>query len=404
MTAPFGVAVDLSDDRVFRGGFPHEYFRWLRDEHPVFWHEPRARTPDGEGFWVVSRWADARTVQREAELFSSDRGGIRERGGTALKDERTAGMMLNQTDDPQHHRLRSIVNRGFTPPAVAALEAQVRSRIDDLLDRVGDGPIDFVHQFARELPAEVICMVLGVAQADRPHLLDTLDAGVEADSPSILSADAMREIRTYAQRLIAEKRGTPDDAIMSVIVNARHDDGSQLNDQELVAFFALLFPAGAETTKSSLAGAVKAFVDHPEEYARLRAQPSLVGTAVEEVVRWTTPSIYKRRTASRDTVLGGVPIHAGDKVTFWEMSANRDERAFSDPFRFDVGRHPNPHVGFGWGVHFCLGASLARLEIKLTLEALVDRYSGFEAAGTSEWVPNNRLFGLKSLPVRLIPN
>jgi cytochrome P450 len=399
-TAP--SAVDLSDDRVFRDGFPHDYFRWLRDEHRVFWHAPTERTPDGEGFWVVSRWSDVRTVQRDAETYSSDRGGIRERGGTALKDERTAGTMLNQTDDPQHHRLRSIVNRGFTPPAVAALEAQVRSRIDALLATLDDGTIEFVHGFARELPAEVICMVLGIRQDDRPRLLDTLDAGIEADSPSILSADAMREIRTYAHELIRDKRANPDGAIMSAIINARHDDGSQLDDHELVAFFALLFPAGAETTKNSLTGAVKAFIDHPEQYQRLRADRGLLATAVEEVVRWTTPSIYKRRTASVDTELGGVAVRAGDKVTIWEMSANRDERAFVDPFRFDIGRHPNPHVGFGWGVHFCLGASLARLEIKLTLEALLDRYERFEAAGEPQWVPNNRLFGLKSLPVRMI--
>lgn len=403
-TAP--AAVDLSDDRVFRAGFPHDYFRWLRDEHPVFWHEHTDRTPDGEGFWVVSRWADVRAVQRDGVTFSSDRGGIRERGGTALKDERTAGRMLNQTDDPQHHRLRTIVNRGFTPPAVAALETQVRTRIDDLLDRLetrsSSASVEFVHGFARELPAEVICMVLGIRQEDRPQLLDTLDEGIEADSPSILSADAMREIRTYATALIEDKRRAPDDAIMSVIINAHHDDGSQLDDQELVAFFALLFPAGAETTKNSLSGAVKAFVDHPQEFARLRADRSLIATAVEEIVRWTTPSIYKRRTASTDTELAGVPIAAGEKVTIWEMSANRDERTFAEPFRFDVGRSPNPHAGFGWGVHFCLGASLARLEIKLTLEALVDRYAGFESAGPSEWVPNNRLFGLKSLPVRLI--
>jgi cytochrome P450 len=400
------LAVDLSDDRVFRHGFPHDYFGWLRDHHPVFWHEPTDRTPDGEGFWVVSRWADVRAVQRDGATFSSDRGGVRERGGTALKDERTAGMMLNQTDDPQHHRLRTIVNRGFTPPAVAALEAQVRARINDLLDRMDggarDGAVEFVHGFARELPAEVICMVLGIRQEDRPQLLDTLDAGIEADSPSILSADAMREIRTYANRLIAEKRAEPDDAIMSVIINAHHDDGSQLNDQELVAFFALLFPAGAETTKNSLTGAVKAFIDRPDEYDRLHADPSLLPAAVEEVVRWTTPSIYKRRTAGRDTELAGVPIRTGDKVTIWEMSANRDERTFADPFRFDVGRSPNPHVGFGWGVHFCLGASLARMEIRLTLEALLERYSAFASAGPAEWVPNNRLFGLKTLPVRAL--
>ncbi len=408
MTAA-SAPLDLSDDETFRGGFPHDHFRHLRDDAPVAWHEPTDRTPDGEGFWVVSRWADVRTVQRDAQTYSSDRGGVRERGGTAIKDERTAGRMLNQTDDPQHHRLRTLVNRGFTPRAVAGLEHELRRRVDRLLDDIDvhqqgrpDEPVDFVRGFARELPAEVICTVLGVPDADRPILLDRLDAGIEDDSPSILSPDAMRFIRTYAVDLIAAKRQRPDDAIMSSIVHAQLDDGSQLTDDELIAFFALLFPAGAETTRSSLAGAIHAFAEHPAQFERLRADRSLVPTAVEEVVRWTTPSIYKRRTTSRDTTLAGVRIGRGDKVTIWEMSANRDERAFADPFAFDVGRHPNPHVGFGWGVHFCLGASLARMEIALTLEALASRYRAVEAAGPVAWTPNNRLFGLSTLPVRLI--
>ena len=181
--------------------------------------------------------------------FSSDRGGIRERAAPRIKDERTAGTMLNQTDDPQHQRLRTIVNRGFTPPAVAALDARAAPAGAALLDAAGDEPFDFVHGFARELPAQAICMVLGVRPRGQPQLLDWLDAGIEADSPSILSADAMREIRTTPIELIADKRADPDDAIMSTIVNARDEDGSQLSDAELVAFFALLFPAGAETTQ-----------------------------------------------------------------------------------------------------------------------------------------------------------
>jgi cytochrome P450 len=398
------VAVDLSDDESFRLGFPHEYFAWLRRNHPVFWHEPTPRTPDGEGFWVVSRHADVLAVQRDATAFSSDRGGIRERGGTAIKDENSAGTMLNQTDDPQHHRLRTLVNRGFTPRAIGRLEADLRAWAGRLLDATDGEAFDVVHAFARELPAQAICLVLGVSEADRPVLLDRLDQGIEDDSPSILSADAMRFIREYATGLIAAKRAEPDDAIMSTIIGASYDeDGSQLTDRELVSFFALLFPAGAETTRSAIAGAVKAFVDHPEEYQRLRRSPELVPTAVEEIVRWTTPSVYKRRTASRDVELAGTTIRAGDKVTFWEMSANRDEQVFADPFRFDVARDPNPHLGFGWGVHFCLGASLARLELRVALEALMDRYARFEAAGPHEWMPNNRLFGLKRLPVRAVP-
>jgi cytochrome P450 len=396
------TALDLSDDETFRAGFPHERFRWLRDHDPVSWHPPTARTPDGEGFWVVTRHADVSAVLRDAVTFSSDRGGIRERGGTAIKDERTAGVMLNQTDDPKHQRLRALVNRGFTPRAVAALADELRRRGAALLDAAGGEPFDFVRGFARELPSQAICLVLGVPEADQPALLDWLDAGIEEDSPSILTPDAMRRIRAYAVDLIADKRARPDDGIMSTIVHARDADGAGLSDEELIAFFALLFPAGSETTRSALAGAVDAFADHPAELARLRADPSLVALAVEEVVRWTTPSVYKRRTASCDVVLGGVRIGAGDKVTFWEMSANRDERAFDDPFRFDVGRSPNPHLGFGWGAHFCLGASLARLEIKVTLDLLLERAARVERAGPIAWMPNNRLFGLKALPVRLV--
>jgi cytochrome P450 len=394
--------IDLSDDETFRAGFPHDHFRWLREHEPVSWHAPTDRTPDGEGFWVVSRHADVSTVLRDVGTYSSDRGGIRERGGTAIKDERTAGTMLNQTDDPQHQRLRSLVNRGFTPKAVAALAAELRRRAAVLLDAAGDESFDFVHGFARELPSQAICLVLGVPAGDQPALIDWLDAGVEADSPSILSADAMRKIRTYAIGLIAAKRARPDDGIMSTIVDARDEDGSALTDAELIAFFALLFPAGAETTRSALAGAVDAFADHPEQLCRLQDDPSMIPTAIEEIVRWTTPSVYKRRTASRATSLAGVAIGAGDKVTFWEMSANRDERVFTDPFRFDVGRTPNPHLGFGWGMHFCLGASLARLEIKVMLDLVVERRLRVERTGPTAWMPNNRLFGLKHLPVRLV--
>ena len=400
MTALPPVAVDLSSGESFRDGFPHEFFRWLREHDPVHWHEPTEKTPDGEGFWVVSRYDDVKAVFRDAPTYSSDRGGgLRERGGTGLKDERSAGTMLNMTDKPQHDRLRSLVNRGFTPRAISALEDELRQRTIRLLDAVGDEPFDAVHGFARELPAQAICIVLGIPEDDRSDLLDWLDRGIEADSASIVSDDATRRIREYAAGLIDDKRAHPDCGIMSTIVHARLDDGSPLTDRELTAFFALLFPAGAETTRSAIAGGIQAFVEQPDQYTRLRDDPSLVGTAVEEIVRWTTPSVYKRRTATRDVVLTGRPIRAGDKVTVWEMSANRDEHVFDDPYAFDVGRHPNPHVGFGYGIHFCLGASLARLELRVALEELTRRFRSLEAAGDHEWMPNNRLFGLKHLPV-----
>lgn len=396
--------VDLSDDESFRNGFPHDVFTFLRAAHPVFWHDPTDRTPDGEGFWVVSRHAEASSILRDPATFSSERGGIRAGGGTAIKDEGGAGRMLNMTDDPQHRRLRALVNRGFTPRAIGAMENELRRRARALISSAVDGPFDFVPDFARELPGQAICLVLGVPESDRRVLLDWLDQGIEDYSQSILSAESLRHMSGYAMNLIRRKRAEPDDAIMSTIVHARYDegDGSALTDQELISFFLLLFPAGAETTRSALAGGLKAFIDHPKQFDRVCADPSLIPTAVEEIVRWTTPSIYKRRTASHDVELAGTQIGAGDKVTFWEMSANRDESVFEKPFEFDVGRSPNPHLGFGWGTHFCLGASLARLEIKITLEVLVEQFAAFEQSGVASWMPNNRLLGLKSLPVRMV--
>lgn len=401
MTELSDAMVDLSDVQTFRAGFPHEAFTRLRRHDPVHWHEPTATTPDGEGFWVLSRYADVMTVLRDPTTFSSDRGGVRERGGTGLKDEGTAGTMLNMTDGAQHDRLRSLVNRGFTPRAVSALESDLHRRTAHLLETVGDRPFDAVRELARELPAQAICVVLGVPDADRPQLLDWLDAGIEAGSASIVSPEATHHIRRYAEQLISDKRAHPDGGIMSTIVHARMgEDGGPLTDRELTAFFALLFPAGAETTRSAIAGGIKAFAEHPDQFARIRRDPDVIVTAIEEIVRWSTPSIYKRRTASRDVELSGRLIRAGEKVTVWEMSANRDESVFESPFTFDVGRLPNPHVGFGFGIHFCLGASLARLELRVVLQELAKRYERFELTGDHEWMPNNRLFGLKHLPVR----
>lgn len=397
------AAVDLSDDESFRYGFPHDTFIWLRREHPVWWHEPTAMTPDAEGFWVVSRYRDVNEVFLRPEIFSSDKGGVWEQGGTGIRDEKGAGIWMNQTDDPEHHRLRTLVNRGFSPSAVAELEGEIRGRARTMLTSILGIDSDFVDGYARELPSQVICMVLGVPIEDQRELLDALDHGIEEYSESVLTPESMRHIRSYARSLIEAKRQDPDGGIMSTIINARLDDDSQLSDLQLIAFFSLLFPAGAETTRSSLAGALYEFALQPDQYRRLVDDPSLIPTAVEEIVRWTTPSVYKRRTASVDTELSGITIRRGDKVTVWEMSANRDETIFDDPFTFDIGRSPNPHVGFGKGAHFCLGASLARQEIRLTLELLVEHVAEIRLAGDHEWMPNNRLFGLRRLPLHLVP-
>jgi cytochrome P450 len=391
--------VDLSNARSFASGFPHEFFSWLRHNEPVWWHQPTESTPNNVGFWVVSRYDDVVAVFKDAETFSS------ELGGTQIYDGKGMGYQLNQTDDPKHRRLRALVNKGFTPRMIGRLEDELRKRTKRILDDVpASATFNFVRVVARELPLQTICSVLGVPQEDRTEIIEIVDLAVGAGDGTVMSPQYLKRLSAYADTLVQRKRSEPGDDILSVIVHAQLDDGSpQLNNQELRAFFNLLFPAGAETTRGSIAGGLLALIENPDEHERLRKDPKLMRTAIEEIVRWTSPSIYKRRTTTCDTELRGHAIGKGQKVTVWEMSANRDEDAFENPFRFDVGRDPNYHVGFGLGTHFCLGANLARLEIRVMFEEIVERFENFELTGPLAWTNNNRLLGLKQLPVRAIP-
>ena len=401
MNAPL---VDLSDGRSFAYGFPHAYFTWLRTHAPVYWHAPTPATPDGEGFWVISRYADTDAVIMDPATFSSDKGGLRSGGGTAIKDEATAGKMLNQADDPHHRRLRELVNQGFTVKAIGALESELRRRARELMNSLAVGEeFNFVQRISREIPTQAICILLGVPEENRNTLCDWIDRGVETPSDSVIAVEYLNKLRRYAQSLIEEKRAHPREDIFSTIVHAEFAaDGSTLTDHELRSFFSLLFPAGAETTTRSISGGMLALLETPQAWQRLRAEPALLKTAIEEILRWTTPSVYKRRTVTREVRFGGQLFREGDKITFWEMSANRDERVFERPFEFDIARSPNKHLGFGAGVHFCLGAALARLELKIVFEELLRRDLDFELIGAPEYVPNNRLVGLKTLPVRSV--
>ncbi|HEY2525786.1 MAG TPA: cytochrome P450 [Candidatus Binataceae bacterium] len=391
--------VDLSNSRSFANGFPHDFFTWLRRNEPVWWHEPTRYTPNDVGFWVVSRYDDVVAVFKDAETYSS------ELGGTQIYDGRGMGYQLNQTDDPKHRRLRALVNKGFTPRMIGRMEDELRRRTGRILDALPRGEtFNFVPAVARELPLQAICIVLGVPQEDRARIVDIVDMAIGAGDGTVMSPQYLKQLSAYADQIVEQKRANPADDILSIIVHARLDDGSpQLSNQELRAFFNLLFPAGAETTRGSIAGGLLALIENPEQLERLRNDPEVMRPAVEEMVRWTSPSVYKRRTTTRDTELHGRQIAKGQKVTVWEMSANRDEDAFENPFRFDVGRDPNNHVGFGLGTHFCLGANLARLEIRVMFEELLARYERFEVTGPLAWTNNNRLLSLTELPLRVFP-
>ena len=399
-----GRNVDLSDNTAFGAGFPHDTFNWLRKHDPIHWHDATPKSPDGEGFWVVSRYDDIMEVFRTPELFSSNSGGGRTGGGTTLKDERAAGKVLNYTDDPQHRTLRQLVNKGFTTRALGVLEENLENRANALINAFPEGErFDFVQAFARELPLQAICMILGVPQDDRTELCDLIEQGLATDSPNVVAIEYIKKIQVYARSIVAEKRRNPANDILSTIAHATlADEGDRkLTDEELVNFFILLFPAGAETTRNSFGAGLRTLIEHPDQLAQLRREPELMRSTIEEIVRWTTPSIYKRRTVTCDAEFRGRDLKSGDKLTVWEMSANRDERIFDNPFTFDITRSPNRHIGFGFGPHICLGAALARLELKVGLNILLDRIAEFEIEGPPEWVSNNRLLGLKRLPLRI---
>jgi cytochrome P450 len=409
-TPPALAGIDLTDLDSFAQGFPHDLFVVHRREAPVWWHEPTEHTPDGEGFWSVATHAETLEVQRDPTTYSSERGGTREHGGTLLQDLEVAGIVLNMMDDPRHARIRRLVSTGLTPRTVSRLEDELRSRTRALLDGIGDGDeIDFLVDVAAELPMQMICILLGVPEADRHELWEAVDPGFDirtgdrAFSSGGEPSTAQARMLEYGAQLIAEKRARPTDDMLSVVVHASLDDVEppQLTDVELYSFFSLLFAAGSETTRNAIAGGLLALIERPEQLAALRGDLALLPTATEEMLRWTTPSPSKRRTATRDVVLGGHEIVAGEKVLFWEGSANRDERVFDRSMEFDVRRDPNPHLAFGHGIHYCLGANLARLEIRVMFEELLPRFATFELVEPVEWTRSNRHTGIRHLHVRV---
>jgi len=400
--------VDLTDLDTFSQGFPHDFFRLHRQLAPVRWHPPTVHTPDGEGFWSVAAYDDVLAVLNDPATFSSETGGTRPYGGTIIQDLPVAGIVLNMMDDPRHARIRRLVTKGLTPAAVRALEDELRRRMRVLLDAVGD-QCDFLVEVAAELPMQAICVLLGVPESDRhqlfaavEHIFDITDeSDFLAMSPQ--RRDGLEFLARYGTDLIAEKRARPGDDMLSLVVHAELPDTEppRLSDDELSAFFSLLFSAGAETTRNAIAGGMLAFAEWPDELAQLRRGDVATEVAVEEILRWTTPSPSKRRTATTACRLGGQDFAPGDKVVVWEGSANRDAGSFDDPDRFVVSRQPNPHLALGHGVHFCLGAHLARLEIRVALEEVLATFDTFALDGPPEWTRSNRHTGIRHLPLRV---
>jgi cytochrome P450 len=405
--------IDFTDLDNFASGFPHELFALHRREAPVYWHEPTEHTPDGEGFWSVATYAETLAVLKDPVTFSSVTGGERPFGGTLLQDLSIAGQVLNMMDDPRHSQIRRLVSSGLTPRMIRLVEDDLRARTCRLLDAVVRGePFDFLVDIAAELPMQMICILLGVPESERHWLFEAIEPQFDFGEARTASTSQLSQLSveeagsrmySYGQELIASKRAEPTDDMLSLVANAMLDDANAaaMSDLELYLFFSLLFSAGAETTRNAVGGGLLALAEHPEQLRTLREDFDTLPTAVEEIVRWTSPSPSKRRTATRSVTVGGASVQAGQKVQIWEGSANRDASVFDRADEFDIARKPNPHLGFGQGVHYCLGANLARLELRVLYEELFSRFQSVRVVRPVEWTRSNRHTGIRHLVVEL---
>jgi len=406
------LGVDLTDSTLYANGFPHEIFTSLRHDEPVKWQA----FPEGfpgyhdSGFWVLSKHEDVQTVSRNPELFCAF-------DGPQLSNQpEIAGSMLVSMDGGNHVRLRRLVSSGFTPRMVRQLEEQIRRWAESIVDRALQlGECDFVSEIAYKLPMQVIADIVGIPVEDRDWLFTLTNEALQGGlTENGLSAEQQLRIQIemfgYAQQLGQEKRTNPQDDVWTILstVEIETDEGCRtaLSQVELDLFFMLLTVAGSETTRNAVSQGLVALLDHPEQFERLREDPQAIPLAVEEILRWSSPVSYFARRTTQDTEIRGVPIAKGDRVTMWFSSANRDEEVFVEPFRFDIGRSPNPHVTFGGGgVHFCLGAHLARKELATLLEVLLERTRQIELAGapsyTSLGIFNPILLFMRELPVRV---
>jgi cytochrome P450 family 142 subfamily A polypeptide 1 len=377
---------------AFWGTNPHDAFTWMRAEAPVYW--------DGHA-WGVSRYADLKAVSKDSETFSNAQG-IR-------ADADRMNMMIDM-DDPEHFRRRKLVNKGYTPRRVRDREAEVRQACDDIIDAVCEqGECDFVFDIAAWLPLTLIANDLGVEPQDRKQLLEWSDAMLSALTGDLDALEpatlAFIGYTDYATRVIADRTENPRDDLMSVLVHAEVD-GDRLDHQSIIDESLLILIGGDETTRHVISGGAYQLLVERDRWARVAADPdALLPTAIEEMLRWVSPIKNMNRTATRDVELNGQQIKEGDNVLLLYPSANRDEDVFENPFDFDVARTPNDHVAFGFGTHFCLGNSLARLELKIMFEHLFRRLPDLELVSGTEpgYRPANFVSGYEEMRVRFTP-
>lgn len=392
--------IDLTSPESYRQGHPLDQYAWLRRNAPVHWHAE----PDGPGFWVLSRYSDIRAVFRDNRLFSSARG-IQWWDASEEELRMLAQMMLHM-DPPEHGRYRQLVSAGFSPRAADGLRERVEALVPDIVDEVlEDGECDFVTAVSGKLPSYFIAELMGIPRADGVQLYR--NAELVHASPDIVSeeerAAAMESTFTYARDVASDKRKNPASDLATGLLQASVD-GRSLSDGEFVTLFQLLLNAAGDTVRNGFAVGVAVLLDHPEQWERLRRDPEpLLPAVVDEILRYTSPVVHVRRTATASTSLSGVKIDAGQKVVLLLGSANRDEDVFTDSERFVSDRRPNDHIAFGIGPHFCLGAHLARLEITAMLRAVLRWMPDLALVGPITWNRSPFIIGPSSMPVRFTP-
>ncbi len=392
-------------------GVPHDSWTRLRRESPVHRCEPEGF----ESFWAVTKHADVLAISSQPDLFSNARGGI-----VLLSEEqrhvRSEGSPLAQMrtiiemDPPEHRDFRKVASGFFTPRSIRRLDEIVAQSARRLVDGLGEeGECDFVEVVAQRHPLRVLATILGIDESDEERVLELTQQLFAADDPDLQRPgedrrEAMQELGLefyqLFDRIVQDRRANPRDDLATLLANAKLADGSPLGPMETFGYYLIVFTAGHDTTRNALSGGLAALIEHPEQLERLRREPELTKHAVEEIVRWTSPVNYMKRTATRDTELRGREIAAGDALVLFYASANRDEEVFEDPFRFDVGRRPNRHLGFGTGEHFCLGAHVARASSRALVAEIARRAESLELTAEPTQIASSFVVGKKTLPVR----
>ncbi|MDG4797029.1 cytochrome P450 [Micromonospora sp. WMMD1082] len=395
--------VDLGDPELYVSGDPYRVWDHLREHAPMY----RNRRPDGAEFWAITTHRLATAVYEDRQSFTSERG--MRIGGEGAAGRASAGKMLIVTDGIRHRRMRDVLNPAFTPKSVHRLEQSMRAIVRQLLQEVRDlDSFDFVDRFAGRLPLYVTCQLLGVPRDDWDLMIEltrtAFGSVTEVDGEPISAESqeqAHADIFLYSADLIAERRRRPGDDLVSAMVTGQ-SAGYRMSDEDIQVNINGILTGGNETTRHATAGGVLAFVQNPSQWHRMRHETGAVmPTAVEEILRWTAPSLHVMRTALTDVMVGPQLVEAGEQVTVWNPAVNRDEAAFPDASRFDITRWPNRHVTFGMGQHFCIGAALARLELRVALDALASQVTRFELTGPVRRLRSNLMWGLDQLPVRI---